>query len=57
MTFALMLLGTVAWAWKGYSELGIILMIWAIYFEVALMNAKLIFKFDLSKFKDTFKRD
>lgn len=51
MTFALMLLGTVAWAWKGYSELGIILMIWAIYFEAALMNAKLIFKFDLSKFK------
>jgi len=57
MTFALMLLGTVAWAWKGYSELGIILMIWAIYFEAALMNAKLMFKFDISKLKEMLKRD
>lgn len=57
MTFALMVIGTIAWAWKGYTELGIILMIWAVYFETSLVNAKLMFKFDISKLKDMLKRD
>lgn len=57
MTFALMAIGTIAWAWKGYTELGIILMIWAVYFETSLVNAKLMFKFDISKLKDMLKRD
>jgi hypothetical protein len=57
MTVVLMVIGTIAWAWKGYTELGIILMIWAVYFETSLVNAKLMFKFDVSKLKDILKRD
>jgi hypothetical protein len=28
-----MIIGTVAWFWKGYLELGLCLMIWAIWIE------------------------
>ena len=33
MSLVLMIIGTVAWFWKGYLELGLCLMIWGIWME------------------------
>ena len=33
MSLVLMIIGTVAWFWKGYLELGLCLMIWGIWIE------------------------
>ena len=33
MSLVLMVIGTVAWFWKGYLELGLCLMIWALWME------------------------
>lgn len=33
MTLVLMIIGTLAWFWKGYVEFGLCMMIWAIWIE------------------------
>ena len=33
MSLVLMIIGTVAWFWKGYLELGLCLMVWGIWIE------------------------
>lgn len=49
MSLALMIVATVAWFWKGYIELAIVLMAWAIWIEAFVMNAKLIIKASVIK--------
>ena len=33
MSFVFMVIGTAAWFWKGYTEVGICLMLWGLWFE------------------------
>lgn len=33
MSLVFMVVGTIAWFWKGFTELGICLMLWGIWFE------------------------
>jgi len=39
-----MIIGTVAWYWKGQIELALILCAWGIWVEAVALNSKLFFK-------------
>ena len=47
MSLVLMIIGTISWFWKGYTELGLCLMLWAIWFENVIGTASILTKIKL----------
>lgn len=44
MSFVFMIIGTVAWFWKGYTEVGICIMLWSLWFETMTGSAAILAK-------------